>query len=86
MNWVLKYLTGTQKTNSTHRSGKKIVSQAKKIVIESERIQDIVEQQKGFIGGDFKLAIIPTVIPTLLPMFLKTFLPNIRKSSFKFKN
>ncbi len=53
--------------------GKKIVAQAKNIVNESERIQDIVDQQKGFIGGEFKLGIIPTVMPTLLPMFLKTF-------------
>lgn len=53
--------------------GKKIVDQAKVIVNESNRISDIVDQQKGFIGGDFKLGIIPTIIPTLLPMFLKNF-------------
>src|SRR5690606_42091371 len=35
--------------------GKKIVEQAKNIVNEADRIQDIVEQQKGFIGGDFKI-------------------------------
>ncbi len=53
--------------------GEKIVAQAKIIVNESNRITDIVHQQKGYIGGDFKLAMIPTVMPTLLPMFLKTF-------------
>ncbi|WP_452219624.1 LysR family transcriptional regulator [Lacinutrix salivirga] len=53
--------------------GKKIVSQAKNIVNESRRIQDIVDQQKGFIGGEFRLGIIPTIMPTLLPMFLKEF-------------
>lgn len=53
--------------------GKKIVDQARVIVNESNRISDIVDQQKGFIGGDFKLGIIPTIIPTLLPMFLKNF-------------
>ena len=52
--------------------GRKIVNQAKNIVNESYRIKDIVDQQKGFIGGEFKLGIIPTVMPTLLPMFLKT--------------
>ena len=31
--------------------GKRIVAQAKNIVNESNRIQDIVDQQKGFIGG-----------------------------------
>ncbi len=53
--------------------GEKIVEQARNIVNESERMQDVVDQEKGFIGGTFKLGIIPTVMPTLLPMFLKTF-------------
>ncbi len=53
--------------------GEKIVEQAKVIVDESNRIVDIVHQQKGYIGGEFKLGIIPTVMPTLLPMFLKIF-------------
>mgnify|MGYP006424379305 FL=1 len=53
--------------------GQKIVNQAKVIVNESNRIIDIVHQQKGFVGGEFKLGIIPTVMPTLLPMFLQNF-------------
>jgi LysR family transcriptional regulator, hydrogen peroxide-inducible genes activator len=53
--------------------GEKIVLQAKIIVDESNRLQDIVDQQKGFIGGEFKLGIIPTIMPTLLPMFLSVF-------------
>jgi len=60
--------------------GNKIVEQAKIIVNESKRITDIVEQEKGYIGGDFKIGIIPTIMPTLLPIFLKTFLkkyPNV---------
>lgn len=59
--------------------GHKIVEQARNIVNESERIQDIVEQQKGFVGGEFKIGIIPTVMPTLLPMFLKNFLKKYPK-------
>lgn len=54
--------------------GQKIVNQAKNIVNEADRIQDIVHQQKGFIGGEFRLGIIPTIMPTLLPMFLKNFI------------
>ena len=56
--------------------GTKIVAQAKNIVAEAERINDIVDQEKGFIGGEFKLGMIPTVMPTLLPMFLKTFIKH----------
>ncbi len=63
--------------------GRKIVLQAKNIVDESDRIQDIVDQQKGFIGGEFKLGIIPTIMPTLLPMFLKAFIKKYPKVKLK---
>ena len=63
--------------------GRKIVTQARNIVNESYRIQDIVDQQKGFIGGEFKLGIIPTVMPTLLPMFLKSFIKKHPKVKLK---
>lgn len=63
--------------------GEKIIAQAKIIVNESNRITDIVEQQKGYIGGDFKLGIIPTVMPTLLPLFLKTFIKKYPKVNLK---
>jgi len=63
--------------------GKKIVHQARNIVNEADRIQDIVDQQKGFIGGEFKLGIIPTVMPTLLPMFLKSFIKKYPKVKLK---
>lgn len=63
--------------------GKKIVEQARNIVNESDRIKDIVDQQKGFIGGEFKLGMIPTIMPTLLPMFLKTFIKRYPKIKLK---
>ena len=59
--------------------GQKIVNQAKNIVNEAGRIKDIVEQQKGFIGGEFRLGIIPTIMPTLLPMFLTNFIKKYPK-------
>ncbi len=59
--------------------GQKIVNQAKNIVNEADRIKDIVQHQKGFIGGEFRLGIIPTVTPTLLPMFLNNFIKKYPK-------
>jgi LysR family hydrogen peroxide-inducible transcriptional activator len=59
--------------------GQKIVNQAKNIVNEANRIKDIVEHQKGFIGGEFRLGIIPTIMPTLLPMFLNNFIKKYPK-------
>jgi LysR family transcriptional regulator, hydrogen peroxide-inducible genes activator len=59
--------------------GQKIVAQAKNIVNEADRMQDIVDLQKGFIGGEFRLGIIPTIMPTLLPMFLSNFIKKYPK-------
>jgi len=73
----------TKKPIELTNVGKKIVNQAKNIVAEAERINDIVDQEKGFIGGEFKLGIIPTVMPTLLPMFLKTYIKRYPKVKLK---
>lgn len=51
--------------------GKKILKQAKLVLNESARIEEIVKASKGQISGEFKLGIIPTVSPSLLPRFLK---------------
>lgn len=54
--------------------GQKVVAQAKNIVSEANRMKDIVDQEKGYIGGEYVLGIIPTVMPTLLPLFLAHFM------------
>jgi LysR family hydrogen peroxide-inducible transcriptional activator len=59
--------------------GQKIVEQAKNIVNEAGKIKDIVEYQKGFIGGEFRIGIIPTIMPTILPMFLNNFIKKYPK-------
>ncbi|WP_333666865.1 LysR substrate-binding domain-containing protein [Flavobacterium sp.] len=69
----------TKKPIQLTEIGQKIVNQSKNIVNEADRIQDIVDQQKGFIGGEFRLGIIPTVMPTLLPMFLNNFIKKYPK-------
>ena len=63
--------------------GRKIVTQARNIVNEANRITDIVDQQKGYIGGEFRLGVIPTVMPTLLPMFLRNFINKYPKVKLK---
>ncbi|MCK5814750.1 MAG: LysR family transcriptional regulator [Flavobacteriaceae bacterium] len=69
----IKIFNRSKKPIQLTQVGEKIVEQAKIIVDESNRITDIVDQQKGYIGGEFKIGIIPTIMPSLLPMFLKTF-------------
>ena len=75
----IKLFDRTKKPIKLTDIGQKIVNQAKNIVNEADRIQDIVQQEKGFIGGEFRLGIIPTVMPTLLPMFLKNFINKYPK-------
>ncbi|MDF0716354.1 LysR substrate-binding domain-containing protein [Muricauda sp. 334s03] len=69
----------SKKPISITEVGQKIVAQAKNIVAEAERIKDIVDQDKGYVGGDYTLGIIPTVMPTLLPMFLNAFIKKYPK-------
>lgn len=73
----------TKKPITLTNVGEKIIIQAKNIVNEADRIQDIVDQEKGFIGGEFKLGVIPTIMPTLLPMFLKNFINKYPKVKLK---
>ena len=54
--------------------GGKVLSQARKIVEESSRMNDVISQEKGIIGGTLKVGIIPTVSSTLLPLFLNIFI------------
>src|SRR5690554_2079451 len=63
--------------------GKKIVEQARNIVNEPDRMQDVVDQEKGVIGGPFHFGMIPTVMPTLLPLFLKNFSKRYPKVELK---
>ena len=63
--------------------GEKIIDQAKMILKEANRMEDIVSTEKGFVGGNFRLGIIPTVMPTLLPMFLNTLIKKFPKVNLK---
>ena len=63
--------------------GEKIISQAKVILEEAERMKDIVATEKGIIEGNFRLGVIPTVMPTLLPLFLKSFIKKYPKVNLK---
>src|SRR5690606_41918641 len=70
----------TKKPIQLTQVGEKIIEHASRIVNESERIQDIIDIQKGFVGGYFKLGIIPNVMPTLLPMLFNTYNTTYTKS------
>ena len=48
----------TKKPIRLTKVGSEILIQARKIISESKRMEDVVAQEKGFIGGSFSLGII----------------------------
>jgi LysR family hydrogen peroxide-inducible transcriptional activator len=60
--------------------GAAVIEQAKVMVREQKRLVELVERAKDELGGDFRLAIIPTLSTYILPLFLKSFgekFPNV---------
>ncbi|MDO6438004.1 hydrogen peroxide-inducible genes activator [Cyclobacterium sp. 1_MG-2023] len=60
--------------------GEKVILQAKRVVLESKGILELVAEMKGEIGGTIKVGIIPTLAPNLLPLFIGNFIdkyPNV---------
>ena len=54
-------------------AGKVVIEQARVILREAERLENIVQQEKSEIKGELRLGVIPTLAPYLLPLFLKEF-------------
>ena len=46
-----------------------IIEQAQNILVQANRIKNIIEEEKHSLTGIFKLGILPTVAPYLLPRF-----------------
>lgn len=65
--------------------GEKIVSQAKTILMEANRMKHLVNEEKGLLEGDFVIGVIPTILPSLVPLFYKTFQKNNPKSNLIIK-
>src|SRR5690606_33214651 len=53
-------------------AGEEIVNQAKIVLAEAAKIQEIIQQRQGTVSGSFRMAIIPTIAPYLLPKLLET--------------
>ena len=57
-------------------AGMKIIRQAENILMEVDRIGEIVSEDKGNIGGKFNLSVGPTIAPYILPKFIKHYREN----------
>ena len=50
-------------------SGQRIIDQARKVLQESKRIEQIVQEERNCMKGELRIGIIPTIAPYLLPLF-----------------
>lgn len=60
--------------------GRRILDQARVVLKESEKVNNIVKDHKNLISGELKIGIIPTLAPYLLPLFIGNYkrkYPNI---------
>ncbi|HNP19212.1 MAG TPA: LysR substrate-binding domain-containing protein [Fulvivirga sp.] len=53
--------------------GRRIIAQARLVVGESKRVQEIIAEEKGEVAGELSIGIIPTLSPYLLPLFIHNF-------------
>ena len=58
---------------TTTETGLILVEQARKILAEAMNLKQLVEEEKGVVGGAIKLGVIPTLAPYLLPQFIQAF-------------
>jgi LysR family transcriptional regulator, hydrogen peroxide-inducible genes activator len=61
--------------------GKEIIAQARIILAESKKLQEIIQNQKQELSGELRIGVIPTLAPYLMPLFITSFLqkyPDVR--------
>ncbi|MFY0651545.1 MAG: LysR family transcriptional regulator [Cyclobacteriaceae bacterium] len=68
--------------------GTKIISQARHILSESKKINELIDDEKNELGGEIKLGVIPTLAPYVVPLFISSFIekyPSLRVQVFELK-
>ncbi|RMH63655.1 MAG: hydrogen peroxide-inducible genes activator [Calditrichaeota bacterium] len=56
--------------------GKQLIDQARLIIRETEKMQDIVHDHETEISGELKIGVLPTIGQYLLPLFVNRFIEN----------
>ena len=67
----LRIFERTNKSVSPSNAGLIIIRQAESVLMEVDRISEILSEDKGLIGGRLNLSVGPTVAPYILPKFIK---------------
>lgn len=55
-------------------TGKLIIAQARIVLQNTERMKEIVHEEKGQMSGELRIGIIPTLAPYIIPLFMNTFM------------
>ncbi len=59
--------------------GIEIIEQARKLLQESYRIKEMIDERKGEIIGELKIGVIPTIAPYLIPKVVGSFMEKYPK-------
>ncbi len=65
--------------------GEEIIQQARIILNEVKKIDQLISDKQGILQGELKIGIIPTLAPYLLPLFLQPFLKKYPDVTIKVK-
>ena len=65
--------------------GEEIIRQARIILNEVKKIDQLISDKQGILKGELKIGIIPTLAPYLLPLFLQPFLKKYPDVTIKVK-
>lgn len=57
-------------------AGIEIIEQARKILAERNRLQELIDAKKDIVNGELKVGVIPTLAPYLLPLFIPSLTKN----------
>lgn len=62
-----------------------IIDQAKRIILEQNKLYSIINENKGEVTGDFRLSVIPTLSPYIIPLFIQDFTQKYPKVNLMIK-
>jgi LysR family hydrogen peroxide-inducible transcriptional activator len=71
----------TEQPIKTTKIGQHLIQQAKIILREAHKFDEIVLEEKDETRGEIRIGVIPTLAPYLMPLFIKNFIkqnPNLR--------
>lgn len=59
---------------ATTAIGSEIAAQARRVLMEADRVKEIVSERKGAVSGDLRLAVGPSIAPYILPDFIRIYM------------